>query len=264
MTESTIEFEVSPHGVATLWFNRPEVNNAYDGALINDLKDALLKLEQDSNVRLILVRGRGRHFQAGADLAWISQVREADWQTNVEVSRSTTNAVYALTICTKPTIALIHGACMGGGTGLAAACDIVIAEKSARFAISEARLGLIATPILPQLISRIGPARLRRYALSCETFDAERALAIGLVDEIAEEKGLDEKASPIIDSILHCPPRALMETKKAILKHSSLYFNELEREEIAQPHAAKRLTEEAGEGLQSFHEKRKPSWYPGD
>lgn len=264
MTKNTVECEIDSRGVATVWLNRPEVNNAYNGELISGLSKTISELEQNAGVRVIVLRGRGRHFQAGADLSWIKEVRKSDWQHNLSVSLNTTEAVVGLTSCSKPTIALIQGACVGGGTGLVSACDIVIAEKNAKFAISEARWGLVATPIIPQLISRIGTARLRRYALTCETFDAEQALAMGLVDEIVDDIELETKSEPIIDSILHCPPLALSETKKSILKYSHLYFSELEREEMAVPHAAIRLSDEAQEGLQSFHEKRTPSWYPGE
>jgi methylglutaconyl-CoA hydratase len=161
-------------------------------------------------------------------------------------------------------VALIHGGCFGGGTGIAAACDVIVADETAIFSITEARWGLTAGIIVPQLLSRIGAGRLRRYALTCERFDARRAFEIGLVDEVCAEGKLDEAAAPILDALLHCPPRALAETKEAALKYARLYYNAVELAEMARPHGMKRLSDEADEGLRSFLEKREPSWYPGD
>ena len=250
-------------GVATVTLNRPEKNNAYDAEMIRLLIKGAGKLAADPDVRVILIRAKGRHFQAGADLGWLQSVRKASVEENIAVSDRTTAAVHGLTAMPKPVIALVQGGCFGGGTGLISACDIVIAERSALFAITEARWGLIATPIVPQLLSRIGPGRLRRYALSCERFDAPRAMEIGLVDEICEEGGLDAVAAPIIDALLRCPPGALSATKEALLKYAGLAFSDLEKAEMARPHAMTRLGAEAEEGLSSFIEKRNPAWYPG-
>ena len=115
---------------------------------------------------------------------------------------------------------------------------------------------------MPQLLSRIGPGRLRRYALTCERFGADRALEIGLVDEVCDPGQLDETAAPIIDALLHCPPDALAQSKESILKYAGLVYSDLDRAEMARPHGMKRLDPEADEGLKSFLEKRKPSWYP--
>ena len=162
----------------------------------------------------------------------------------------------------KPVVALVHGGCFGGGTGIVSACDIIIADRSAIFSITEARWGLIATPIVPQLLSRIGPGRARRYSLTCERFGADRAMEIGLVDEVCDPGELDDVAAPIIDALLHCAPDALAQSKQSILKYWGLHYSDMEKAEMALPHAMKRLTGEADEGLKSFLEKRKPDWYP--
>lgn len=260
---SVVETEIDARGVATVWLNRPERNNAYNGDMIQALLDTFGRLAIDDACRLVVIRGRGKHFQAGADLAWIREVRAQDWVANAEVSRNTTHAVQGLTTFPKPTIALIHGGCFGGGVGVAAGCDIIIAAKDAIFSITEARWGLMAAPIFPQLISRMGPGRTRRYSLTCERFSGERALEIGLVDEVCAADELDATAAPIIDALLRSPPDAVAQSKESILKYSNLYFSALEMEEMVRPHAAKRLTPEADEGLASFLEKRDPDWYPG-
>lgn len=263
MASKTVQVRIDKRGVATVTLNRPERNNAYTGEMIADLLKGVGKLAGDDRVRVVVLRGKGKHFQAGADLAWIRSLREAEVAENVAVSQNTTDAVHGLTTLGKPTVALVHGGCFGGGTGIAAACDVVVADRSALFSITEARWGLTALPIVPQLLSRIGPGRLRRYALTCERFGADRALEIGLVDEVCEPGALDATAAPIVDALLHCPPRALAETKEAILKYAGLVYSDLDKAEMALPHGMKRLDDEAAEGLASFLEKRKPAWYPG-
>lgn len=263
MPVSTVESAVDRRGVATVTLSRPERNNAYDGGMIAQLAAAFGELAADDGVRVIVLRGAGRHFQAGADLAWVQSIRTESVAANIAISERTARAIHALTAVPKPVIALVHGGCFGGGTGIAAACDIVLADATAVFSISEARWGLTAVPIVPQLLSRIGPGRLRRYALSCERFGARRAFEIGLVDELCEEGGLDELAAPIIDALLHVPPRALAESKESVLKYAGLYYTQQELTEMARPHGLKRLSDEAAEGLASFLEKREPAWYPG-
>lgn len=258
----TVKLKVDKRGVATVTIDRPERNNAYNGQMIDELLAGAQALATDDKARVVVIRGNGRHFQAGADLAWIQNVRKQDLTQNLEVSRKTTDALHGLTRLGKPTLAMIHGGCFGGGTGIASACDVVLADRSAIFSITEARWGLIATPIVPQLLSRIGPGRLRRYALTCERFDADRAMEIGLVDEVCDAGGLDDLAAPIIDALLHCPPDALARTKEAILKYGDLHFSDAELEDMVRPHGMKRLDAEADEGLRSFLEKRKPAWYP--
>ena len=263
MPARTVETGIDGRGVATVTLSRPDRNNAYDGEMITQLAAGLSDLAADDRARVIVLRGAGRHFQAGADLAWVQSIRTESAAANIAISERTARAIHALTALPKPTVALVHGGCFGGGTGIAAACDIVLADASAIFSISEARWGLTAVPIIPQLLSRIGPGRLRRYALSCERFGAQRALEIGLVDEVCEEGRLDQVAAPIIDGLLRVPPRALAESKESVLKYAGLYYTQQELLEMARPHGLKRLSDEAGEGLASFLEKREPSWYPG-
>ena len=261
MSEPVVLTETDKRGIATVRLNRPHVNNAYNGDMIDALLTGVDALSRDETVRIIVIRGNGRHFQAGADLNWIQENAGKSFEENLDVSRATTRAVHGLTTCLKPTIALVHGGCFGGGTGIAAACDIIIADDTALFAITEARWGLAAIPILPQLLARMGAGHLRRYSLSCERFDARRALEIGFIDEICAAGALDEAAEPIIDALLHCPPDALAATKAGVLKYSGLVFSKHELEEMAQAHAQRRMTDTAAEGLQSFVEKRKPHWY---
>jgi methylglutaconyl-CoA hydratase len=263
MPEATVRVETDPRGVATVWLSRPEKNNAYNAQMIAELTGGATALANDDAVRVVVIRGEGRHFQAGADLAWINSLRDLSPEDSIAVSQRTADAVYGLMTMPKPVVALIHGGCFGGGTGIAAACDVIIADETAIFSITEARWGLTALPIVPQLLSRIGPGRLRRYSLTCERFGARRAFEIGLVDEVCAPGELDQTAAPILDALLHCPPGSLADSKAAALKYAGLHFSDDELAGLARPHGLKRLDDEAGEGLQSFLEKREPSWYPG-
>lgn len=263
MAEDVILTEIDKRGVATLRLNRPEVNNAYNSAVLEAISERSTTLGADDNVRVILVRGNGKHFQAGADLKWIEENRKKSFEDNRTVSKTTREAFFNLMTCPKPTIALVHGACMGGGTGIASSCDIVVAEESAIFAITEARWGLVPTMILPQLLARLGPARTRRYALTCERFDAKRAFEVGFVDEVCAESKLDETVAPIVDSLLHCPPETLAILKQNLFRYAHMEFTDAEFNEMEEGHAKLRYTDAAEEGVLSFLEKRKPKWYPG-
>lgn len=262
MQEPVVLCAVDPRGVATVTFNRPQLNNAYNGDVIEGLVAAFTQLGADPRVRVVVLRGNGPHFQAGADLTWIDQVRTSSAEENLAVSRRTAGAVQALNVFERPTVALVHGGCFGGGIGIIAACDVVIAERSALFAISEARWGLHASIIIPQLNAAMGVRQVRRYALSCERFDAERAQQLGLVHELCEPGGLDEAAAAVLDALLHSEPGAVALTKRYALREAGLDIGDPDMDELVDAHARARQTEQAREGLASFAQKRKPAWYP--
>ncbi|MEQ8659710.1 MAG: enoyl-CoA hydratase-related protein, partial [Gammaproteobacteria bacterium] len=237
MGDAVVLREVDARGVATVTLNRPAVNNAYDAALLEALLEGVLAVAADSTVRVLVVRGNGAHFQAGADLKWLRAVAARDTAANLAASRLTAEAMRALNQLPKPTIALVHGACVGGGTGLVAACDIVVAEHSASFAISEARWGMAATIIFPQLVAAIGIRNLRRYALSCERFDAATAHAIGLVHELCAPGALDAAAAPLIDSLLAVAPDAIALSKRSAMQVAGALVNDAVFERLVAEHA---------------------------
>ncbi|WP_420562307.1 enoyl-CoA hydratase-related protein [Thalassobaculum sp.] len=255
---------VDARGVATVTLNRPERNNAYNGEVIKALIDGLESLAADPAVRVVVIRGNGRHFQAGADLSWLKEMGQLSPLENIEVSRRTASAIQGLTEFPKPTIALIHGGCFGGGTGIAAAADIVIASEDAIFAITEARWGVMAGIIVPHLNAAIGVRNVRRYALTCERFGAQVAKEMGLVHQVCAEGALDEAVAPVIDDLLMAAPEALAQTKRRALVEAGLDLTGEHFTELVEEHALKRQSDEAAEGLASFLEKRPPSWYPGD
>ena len=253
-------WSVDENGVARVALNRPEVNNAYDGAMIEGLHEAMDALAVDTSVRAVVISGNGRHFQAGADLTWLNAVRAGSPEENEHASRRTAEAVDRLNRLPVPTVALVQGYCVGGGTGLIAACDVVIAAEDVKFAISEVRWGLTAAIIIPQLADAIGARQIRRYALTAERFTAEEARRIGLVHEVVPAADLEAAGERIVEALLANGPEAMAETKALALEHSSGKVDADTMAALVVSHALKRQSDEAGEGLASFAEKRPARW----
>ena len=255
-------WELDARGVASVELNRPEVNNAYNGDLIEGVHQAMDALGAAQGVRAVVLKGKGRHFQAGADLAWINAVRQKSSADNETASRRTGDLVRRLDSLPVPTIALVQGGCFGGGTGILAACDIVVASDDAIFAIAETRWGLMAGVILPQLVQAVGLRAVRRYALSGERFDAREACRIGLVHEVCATGKLEEVGARIVDGLLMNAPAATSATKLRALAVAGAVVGDALFADLVREHAATRQLAEAVEGLASFEEKRKPNWYP--
>ncbi|HEY7549708.1 MAG TPA: enoyl-CoA hydratase-related protein [Hyphomicrobiaceae bacterium] len=252
--------DIDRRGVATVILNRPEVGNAYDEALIQGLHAALDDMGARPEVRVMLLRGNGRHFQAGADLKWIGAVSRASAEENERVSRATAEAVDRLNRLPVPTVALVQGGCFGGGTGMIAACDVVIAAENASFSISEVRWGLTAAIIIPQLRDAISARQLRRYALTAERFGAAEAQRIGLVHTVVPAEELAAAGEAMVARLLENGPQAMAETKACILESACVGFDRTTFDGLVRSHAAKRRSAEAAEGLASFAEKRPARW----
>ena len=260
MSEKPVLWDVDNRGVATVTLNRPERNNAYNADLIAGLHGAMDDLGTRSRARAVVIKGNGRHFQAGADLIWINQVRVGSTQENFEASAATAHAIDRLNRLSLPTVALVHGFCVGGGTGLIAACDVVIAAESAKFAISEVRWGLTASIIFPQLNDAIGVRQLRRYGLTGERFDAAEACRIGLVHQVVSDDQLESEGERIVSALLENAPNGIAETKEVALSYAFGDVSPGDMRCLIANHAAKRQTDEAIEGLASFAEKRTANW----
>ena len=256
-----ILYEIDKRGLAEVKLNRPEKNNAYNSDMINELIDVFKKLDADQSVRVVTIGGNGKHFQAGADLEWLKSIGKLSSKKNYEISKNTAEAIRGLTLFPKPTISLIHGGCFGGGTGIAAASDIVLASKNSIFSISEARWGVMAGIIIPHLNKSINVRNVRRYALTCERFDAYEAKRIGLVHEVCEENEIEEKKNMIVEQLLLSEPKAVALTKRRSLIEAGLVLSDEKFHELVHEHSEKRMSAEAYEGLMSFTEKRNPNWY---
>ena len=257
----TVLWELDARGVATVTLNRPGVNNAYNGELIDGVHQAIDALSAQKELRAVVLRGNGKHFQAGADLAWIGSVGQMSADENERVSRATGELVRRLDTLPVPTVALVQGGCFGGGTGIVAACDVVIAADNAIFAITETRWGLMAGIILPQLRQAIGLRALRRYALTGERFDAREAHRIGLVHDVCPLAELERFGANIVDALLMTAPVATTATKLRSLQVAGAFVDDGVFRDLVHEHATTRRLPEAAEGLACFHEKRKPSWY---
>ena len=220
MSANPVLWDLDERGVATVTLNRPEVNNAYDAGLINGVLAAMDELGKKPHLRVVVLKGNGKHFQAGADLKWINGVRPKSPEENEAVSRATFEAVQRLNTLPIPTVALVQGGCFGGGTGVISACDVVIAADNALFSITEVRWGLTAAIIIPQLCDAIGVRQVRRYALTGERFGAEDARRIGLVHEVVPLADLEAAGAKVVEQLLANGPEALAETKA--LAHGKL------------------------------------------
>ena len=259
---SPVLWSIDARGVATVTLNRPEVNNAYDDGMIAGLLAAMDTLGANPDLRVVVLTGVGRHFQAGADLAWINRVRTAGPEANEAASRATALAVDRLNRLPVPTVALVQGGCFGGGTGVIAACDVVIAADNAIFSIAEVRWGLTAAIIIPQLNDAISARQVRRFALTGERFGAEEARRIGLVHEVVALTDLASAGAKMVEHLLANAPGAIAETKAHVLEHGWGGFDRATFDGLVTSHAIKRQSAEAREGLASFADKRAAAWTP--
>jgi len=263
-TFDTLEI-VRDDGVATVWMNRPDKHNAFNETLIAELDAAFTQLDADNTVRVVVLAGRGKSFSAGADLNWMKAQGEASEAANVADARKLADMLARLATLTKPTIARVHGAALGGGMGLASACDICVASSRAVFATSEVKFGLTPATISPYVLRAIGPRQAHRYFLTAERIDAARALALGLVHELVEdEAALDATLAELVAAILLGGPASQAAAKDLIRAVAHQPVTEAILDDTARRIAALRATPEAKEGLSAFLDKRPPAWAPKD
>jgi methylglutaconyl-CoA hydratase len=246
--------------VATIWMNRPEVFNAFNEQLIYELTRACEMLDKDASVRVVVLGGRGTHFSAGADLNWMRRAATASEQENLEDARRFSRMLRLLSTLSKPTIARVQGAALGGGTGLAAACDMAVASTDAVFSTSEVKFGIIPAVISPYVLRAIGPRQALRYFQSAERISAERALAIGLVHEVAPLDQLDAAVAALVKPLLAGGPLAQKAAKELIAAVQGQPLDDRICEETSQRIARQRRTDEARDGVSAFLDKRSPAW----
>jgi len=261
MTKDLFLLSIDPRGVATVTLNRPEVANAYHEELLRALTAALEQLAGDPAVRAVVIRGAGKHFQAGADLNWLNRLSRQGPEENYIASIVTVRFSKTLNELPKPTVAVIHGACFGGGVGIACCVDVALATPDAIFAISEVRHGIAPTPISTYMVDAIGARQTRRYALTGERFGAEEACRIGLVHEVVREDRMEARLAEVLDAIVLGAPGAIARTKLSVLGVNGLLLEEREAELLAHEGWMQRQSPEGREGTTAFREKRRPSWY---
>jgi methylglutaconyl-CoA hydratase len=254
----TITVEVSARRIATVLLNRPERGNAFDQVMLDELAEAFAALALDQDTRIVVLRGSGRHFCTGADLAARAAEAPAHASTAATAHVSLRDVLAGLDTLPKPTLAVVQGAAIGGGAAFAACCDVVIAAESAFFSIPEVRVGMPPLGVAPFLVRAIGHRGFRRYGLSGERIAAVEALRLGLAHQICAADAIEDTLARIADDLLHGAPGAISTLKSAAAQYAVPSLSAILANRP--PHDPK--TPEAIEGVASFREKRKPKWYP--
>lgn len=249
-------------GVAQVTMSRPAVFNAFDEAMIEQLEAAFADLAADTQVRVIVLAGEGKHFSAGADLQWMQRASQSSQAWNLQDARRFTQMLHRIASCPKPTVARIQGAALGGGVGLACACDMALAADNASFSVSEARFGILPAAIGPYVVNAVGKRQALRLALSASRISAAEALAIGLVQQVCQLETLDTAIDTIVSDLLSGGPQAQAEIKQLFAQLQVGPISDEVRELTAQTISRVRGTDEAREGFAAFLGKRRAKWIP--
>lgn len=260
MSDAPILLTRDARGIAQVTLNRPARGNAYDGAMLEALMAGLDELAEDAALRALVIRGAGKHFQAGADLDWQLGLTSAPPEQALAASLATTRAMQKLNEFPCPTFALVQGACFGGGVGVLCCVDVALATPEAIFGITEVRVGVAPSPISTHLVHALGLRQARRYALTGERFDAAEALRIGLVHEVVDAGAIEARLAHILEETLLSAPQATRVAKRSMLEANGLTLDGREMMALAQESWLQRASPEAKEGLTAFREKRKPGW----
>ncbi|SDE05283.1 enoyl-CoA hydratase-related protein [Niabella drilacis] len=255
---TTIETEQHYH-IATVWLNRPDVRNAFNDTMIAELIHAFETLGSDEVVRVITLRGRGKVFCAGADLKWMKATATSGYKESLEENRQLAQCFQTVYNTPKPTIAVVHGAAMGGANGLIAACDFAYAGNDTLFAFSEVRLGLVPATIAPYILKRIGVAKAKELILTGRQFHAKEAAQAGLINQVLQEMDLESKVAELIQELLQAGPESIAACKQ-LLHYLSAKELEASVPYTIEAIARARSSAEGQEGMQAFFEKRKPDW----
>ena len=256
-TYETIHLETDARGIARLVLNRPDKHNALNAAMIREITDAATRLANDNSVRAVVLSASGRSFCAGGDLVWMKQQFDADHTTRVLEASHLAAMLRCLDELPKLLIAVIEGSAFGGGVGLAAVCDIVLAAPDAKFALTETKLGLIPATIAPVLLRRIGLANIRRFALNACPFGAVEAQSIGLISEIHERQELGAAVERQIDLALACAPGAIADAKQLFRRVAA---GAISQSATAEALAARWEADETRQGVDAFFLHRRPPW----
>jgi methylglutaconyl-CoA hydratase len=264
MSYRTLKATLDSRGVLSISLNRPEIRNAFNGDLIEDLIQVFGIEAPQTQVRVVVLSGAGSVFCAGGDLKWMKASAHLSHSENLRDTRKLARMFAVVNECSKPVIGAVHGAAIGGGVGLVSVCDIVVAEENTQFSLSEVKLGIIPACIGPFVISKIGASHARALFMSASRFTGARAKEIGLVHELVQgPEAMATRIQELIDQLLQCGPQAMTVAKRMILdltwaeKRTQLPDS---LEYVARILADLRTSPEGQEGLRAFLEKRKPDW----
>jgi methylglutaconyl-CoA hydratase len=255
----TIEVEYSQQ-VATVWLNRPEVRNAFNDLMVHELHQAFDELANIEQLRVVVLRGRGNSFCSGADLNWMREVIEYDYEKNVEESLMLAKCLSAIYYFPRPVIALAQGAVIGGGLGILSATDISITSHKTLFSLSEVTIGLVPAVISPYIIRRVGSAKARELMLLGEKFSGDEAVTYGLINIVTDDHDLETRLKSVVSGILQNSPLSLLKTKELLNHIGSINDEESVMRYTAKVIAHARVSEDGQEGMAAFLEKRKPVW----
>lgn len=248
--------------VCHIYLNRPDLRNAFDAATIAALTEAFSQLGHDpqDGVRAIVLGAHGSAFCAGADLNWMRAMADYAWADNHRDATQLADMLWAIASCPIPVIGRVQGDCYGGGVGLVACCDIVVAAEAVGFSLSEARLGLVPATISPYVIQAMGARAAQRYFTTAERFDARQAQQLGLVHEVCALDALELTVRTLTDAISRNGPMAVRACKRLVRDVAGQPLNAALREQTARLIADIRASAEGREGLRAFLDKRPPAW----
>ena len=249
--------------VATVTLNRPDVRNAFNEITIAELSLAFDELGRSDDIRAIVLDANGPAFCAGADLNWMKKMAGYTHAENQADALQLAQMLRTIYACPKPVVAKVQGDCYAGGMGLVAACDIILAAEDVQFCLSEVRLGLIPATISPYVIKAMGENAARRYFISAERFSAQEALRIGFAHEVVAGEALDAKTAEVLKALTGNSPHAVAQAKALVREIAGQIVDDALLEDTAERIAQIRASEQGREGVQSFLDKRKPSWLMG-
>lgn len=255
----TIRVEQSG-AVARVVLNRPDIRNAFNDTMIRELRAAFRELWRDEKTRVVVLTGEGSSFCAGADLHWMKRVLAFTYEENLEDSMNLAHLMREMYEFPKPLVGRINGPAIGGGTGLVAVCDIVVAAETAVFSFSEVKIGLVPACISPYVLKRVGERSAREYFITGERLRAAKALECGLVNKVVPPEELDDAVGLYVDALLTSGPDAVRTCKRMVRDVAEMSLD------AAGPYTAEiiarlRLSEEGQEGMTSFLQRRRPKWW---
>lgn len=257
-TYETIEWELN-NQIINVWLNRPEVHNAFNDTMLKELVEVMDEIDGSETIRVVIFSGRGKSFSAGADLNWMKEMIHYSYEENLKDSTMISEVFYKIYNLSKPVIAAINGAAIGGGMGFVGASDIVIASENAKFSLSEVRIGVVPACISPYLLKKTGEGPLKELFITGTRFGPEKALQVHLINDWVPHDKLMEAAEEKAAALLDCGPQAITMCKKLFRDVPGMPL-EKAYEYTADMIAKLRISDEAQEGMKAFLEKRKPKW----
>lgn len=255
----TITFELNSD-VGTIWLNRPDIRNAFNEVMIQELIDCFEEAGRMEEVRVLVLRGKGKAFCAGADLNWMRGVAGYSYEQNYAESLNLSKCFYTIYTSPKPTVALVHGAAIGGANGLLAACDFAYAAEDTVFSLSEVKIGIVPACISPYVVKRTGEFVSRELMLTGKRFNGPEAEHHRLVNRSMPLETLDEQLSELVRMLRTSGPAAISQCKDLLFKVSNELDLKAAYEYTARMIAEIRASDEGQEGMAAFLEKRLPRW----